>query len=53
MALRVGIALGGMPIGAPILGWVAGHYGARWALSIGAASGFAAAIVALVAVRRR
>ncbi len=53
MALRVGIALGGMPIGAPILGWVAGHYGPRWVLSIGAASGFAATIVALVAVRRR
>jgi MFS family permease len=53
MALRVGIALGGTPIGAPIVGWVAGHYGPRWALSIGAASGFSAAIVALVAVRRR
>ncbi|ACI52546.1 major facilitator superfamily MFS_1 [Gluconacetobacter diazotrophicus PA1 5] len=53
MALRVGIALGGTPIGAPIVGWVAGHYGPRWALGIGAASGFAAAIVALVAVRRR
>lgn len=53
MALRVGIALGGTPIGAPIVGWVAGHYGPRWALGIGAASGFAAAIVALAAVRRR
>lgn len=53
MALRVGIALGGTPIGAPIVGWVAGHYGPRWALGIGAASGFAAAIVALVAGRRR
>jgi len=53
MALRVGIALGGTPIGAPIVGWVAGHYGPRWALGIGAASGFAAAIVALVALGRR
>ena len=52
MALRVGIALGGTPIGAPIVGWVASHYGPRWALGIGAASGFAAAIVALVAVGR-
>ena len=50
MALRVGIALRGTPIGAPIVGWVASHYGPRWALGIGAASGFAAAIVALVAV---
>lgn len=53
MALRVGIALGGTPIGAPIIGWVAGHYGPRWALGIGAASGLAAALVALVALRRQ
>jgi MFS family permease len=47
MALRVGIALGGTPIGAPIVGWVANTFGARWALGVGAASGFAAALVAL------
>jgi hypothetical protein len=44
MALRVGIALGSTPIGAPIVGWVAGPYGPRWALGIDAASGFTAAI---------
>ena len=53
MALRVGIALGGTPIGAPIVGWVANHYGPRWALGAGAASGFAAAIVAVIALARR
>jgi MFS family permease len=47
MALRVGIALGGTPIGAPIVGWIANHYGPRWALGVGAASGFAAAMVAI------
>ena len=47
MALRVGIALGGTPIGAPIVGWVADNLGPRWALGVGAASGFAAAIVAI------
>ena len=52
MALRVGIGLGGTPIGAPFVGWVADHYGPRWALGIGAASGFAAAIVAAVASGR-
>ncbi len=46
MALRVGIALGGAPIGAPIVGWVANHFGPRWALGIGAGAGFAAALVA-------
>jgi MFS family permease len=46
MALRLAIALGGTPIGAPIVGWVADAFGARWALGVGAAAGFAAAIVA-------
>jgi MFS family permease len=52
MALRVGIALGGTPVGAPIVGWVANHCGPRWALGVGAASGFAAAIVAVFALTR-
>ena len=47
MALRLGVALGGTPIGAPFVGWVADHLGPRWALGVGAAAGFAAAIVAL------
>nr|WP_321983037.1 MFS transporter [uncultured Lichenicoccus sp.] len=49
MALRVGVALGATPIGAPIVGWVANAFGPRWALGIGAASGFAAAIVGIYA----
>ena len=52
MALRVGIALGGTPIGAPIVGWVANTYGPRWALGVGAASGFSAALVAIYASAR-
>jgi MFS family permease len=47
MAIRLAIALGGTPIGAPIVGWVADTWGPRWALGVGAASGFAAAGVAL------
>ena len=53
MALRIAIALGGTPIGAPIVGWVANHYGPRWALSIGAGAGFAAALVAIYVMARR
>ncbi|WAL84764.1 MFS transporter [Pandoraea sp. XJJ-1] len=53
MALRVAIALGGTPIGAPIAGWVANHLGPRWALGVGAASGIAAAIVAVSAMTRQ
>jgi MFS family permease len=52
MALRLGVALGGTPIGAPIVGWVADHLGPRWALGVGAAAGFAAAIVAIIALSR-
>ena len=52
MALRVSIALGGTPIGAPIVGWVANHFGPRWALGVGAVSGFAAAMLGLRALAR-
>jgi MFS family permease len=45
MAIFMAIALGGTPIGAPIVGWVADRFGPRWALSVGAAAGFAAALV--------
>lgn len=52
VALRLGVALGGTPIGAPIVGWVADHFGPRWALGVGAAAGFAAAAVAIWALHR-
>ena len=53
MAIRLAIALGGTPIGAPIVGWVADTFGPRWALGVGAASGLTAAIVALTYLVRR
>jgi MFS family permease len=46
MAIRVGVGLGGASIGAPIVGWVANHFGPRWSLGTGAISGFLAALVA-------
>ena len=52
MALRVGIALGGTPIGAPIVGWVADHWGPRWALGVGTASGVVAVIIGAYALAR-
>ncbi|OOG41577.1 MFS transporter [Rhodanobacter sp. C05] len=45
MAILLAIALGGTPIGAPLVGWVADTLGPRWALWVGAASGFGAAAV--------
>jgi MFS family permease len=47
MAILLAIALGGTPIGAPLVGWVADRFGPRWALGVGAASGFAAALVGI------
>ena len=46
MAIRLAVTLGGTPIGAPIVGWVADHAGPRWAILVAAASGLAAALVA-------
>jgi MFS family permease len=47
IALFLAIAVGATPIGAPLVGWVADALGPRWALMVGAASGFAAVGVAL------
>lgn len=43
MAIRLAVALGGTPIGAPIVGWVVDRFGARWALGVGATAGCIAA----------
>jgi MFS family permease len=45
VAILLAVALGGTPIGAPIVGRVVDTFGPRWALMVGAASGFAAAAV--------
>ncbi len=46
VAILLAITLGGTPVGAPIVGWVADKFGPRWALGVGAASGVLAAVVA-------
>ena len=48
IAILLAIALGGTPVGAPVVGWVADTFGPRWALGVGAASGMLAAIVATI-----
>lgn len=47
MAIFLAITLGGTPLGAPLVGRVADVFGPRMAMGVGAASGFAAAAVAL------
>ncbi|MFC5502426.1 MFS transporter [Lysinimonas soli] len=48
MSLYMAIFMGGTPIGAPLIGWVANVYGPRWGLIVGAFGGLLAALVALV-----
>lgn len=48
MAIYMAIFMGGTPIGAPVVGWVANEFGPRWALGVGAASGVLAALVGLI-----
>lgn len=53
-AIRLAIMMGGTPIGAPLVGWTADHWGPRWAMGIGAAAGILAALVGvLYLVRHR
>ena len=47
MALYMAIFVGGTPLGAPLVGWVADAFGPRWALGLAAISGLLAAAVVL------
>ena len=53
LAIYLAVVLGGTPLGAPLVGWVADMLGPRWALGVGAAAGLGAAITALVYFLRR
>ena len=53
LAIFLAIALGGTPLGAPLVGWVADRFGARWALGVAAASGFVTAVIGVIAMLRR
>ena len=35
MALHMAIFMGGTPFGAPLIGWIGDHFGARWTIGIG------------------
>jgi MFS family permease len=47
MAIYVGIVQGCTLFGAPFVGWVANHFGARWSLVVGAAAGLLATVVGI------
>lgn len=52
LSIFLAIALGGTPVGAPFVGWVADHLGARWSLVVAALAGFTAAGIGLSYVLR-
>jgi MFS family permease len=45
LALYVAILMGGTPVGAPLVGWIAAEYGPRSAILVGAAGGLAACAI--------
>jgi MFS family permease len=45
MAILMTVALGGQPLGAPLVGWIANQFGPRCAILVGAASGIATALM--------
>ncbi len=47
IAIFLAVAVGGIPIGAPLIGWVADSFGPRWALGIAASAGCASALIAI------
>ncbi|MFF7710023.1 MFS transporter [Pseudomonas sp. NPDC007930] len=54
MALYLCVALGGTPLGAPLVGWVVDHGGPRWGMAVGALAGLlGAAVGALYLLRLR
>lgn len=52
IALFLSVALGGTPVGAPLVGWIADTFGPRWALLTGATACFLAVAVGLRYLRR-
>lgn len=46
MALYGLVFLGSTPVGGPLLGWISGHWGARWGLAVSGGASLVAAVVA-------
>ncbi|MGZ4660226.1 MAG: MFS transporter, partial [Arthrobacter sp.] len=44
--------MGGTPIGAPLVGWVANVAGPRWSMAVAAASGLIAAVIGILWIVR-
>ncbi len=52
MAIYLAIFMGGVPIGAPIIGWVGAEHGARWTIGVGGIAALLTAVAALIWLAR-
>jgi MFS family permease len=52
LALQAMLFLGSTPVGGPIVGWVADHFGARYSIGLGAAAALGAGLWGLAVLRR-
>jgi MFS family permease len=48
IALYMAIFVGGTPIGAPFIGWVANHFGPRTAIAVGGTAALVAALIGAI-----
>jgi len=48
MSIYIALMMGGTPLGAPLIGWIANSYGPRWGLIVGAFGGLLAAAIAAI-----
>ena len=53
LALYLGVLQGGTAVGAPLMGWIAGEFGARWAVAFGGTIVLLAGLAAVTVVSRR
>ncbi|NVM98937.1 MFS transporter [Arthrobacter sp. SDTb3-6] len=53
LAVYMVVLQGGTPIGAPLVGWIATAFGARWSLGIGAVVAIVSGLAALIMMNRR
>ena len=53
MALYLMVFMGGTPIGAPLVGWIAQVAGPRWSLIVGGVASVAAAVLAAAYLARK
>jgi predicted MFS family arabinose efflux permease len=53
LALYLAVLQGGTAVGAPLMGWIGGEFGARWSVAAGGIVVLLAAVTAVIVVSRR